>query len=88
MLLKIKTTQQKSFEIEAAPEDTVGVLKSKIQDAHGHPAAVQKIIYSGKVLADDKTIQSCGIKETDFLVLMVSKVFIVLRKSRHSLISR
>ena len=28
----------------------------------------------GKILTDDKTIDSCGIKEKDFLVLMVSKV--------------
>ncbi len=31
-------------------------------------------ITEGKVLSDDKTIQSCEIKEKDFLVLMVSKV--------------
>jgi UV excision repair protein RAD23 len=31
-------------------------------------------ITKGKVLSDDKTIQSCEIKEKDFLVLMVSKV--------------
>jgi UV excision repair protein RAD23 len=30
--------------------------------------------YAGKILPDDKTIESCGIKEKDFLVLMVSKV--------------
>lgn len=29
---------------------------------------------SGKVLPDDKTVESCNIKEKDFLVLMVSKV--------------
>ena len=28
----------------------------------------------GKVLSDDKTIESCQIKEKDFLVLMVSRV--------------
>lgn len=28
----------------------------------------------GKILTDDKTVDSCGIKEKDFLVLMVSKV--------------
>ena len=28
----------------------------------------------GKILTDDKSIDSCGIKEKDFLVLMVSKV--------------
>ncbi|KAF7361985.1 UV excision repair protein RAD23 [Mycena venus] len=73
MKITIKTTQQKVFQIDAEPADTVAVLKSKIQDAQGHPTAIQKIIYSGKVLPDDKTVESCGIKEKDFLVLMVSK---------------
>ncbi|KAJ7346539.1 hypothetical protein DFH08DRAFT_700217 [Mycena albidolilacea] len=71
--ITIKTTQQKVFQIDAEPADTVAVLKSKIQDAQGHATAIQKIIYSGKVLPDDKTVESCGIKEKDFLVLMVSK---------------
>jgi hypothetical protein len=64
-------------QINADPADTIGVLKAKIEEAHGHPAGIQKIIYSGKVLPDDKTVESCGIKEKDFLVLMVSKVFFV-----------
>ncbi|KAF7376081.1 UV excision repair protein RAD23 [Mycena sanguinolenta] len=74
MKITIKTTQQKVFQIDAEPEDTVGVLKTKIQETQGHPTGIQKIIYSGKVLPDDKTVESCGIKEKDFLVLMVSKV--------------
>ncbi|KAJ7703274.1 hypothetical protein B0H17DRAFT_1194472 [Mycena rosella] len=73
MKVTVKTTQQKVFQIDAEPADTVAILKEKIKDAQGHPTAIQKIIYSGKVLADDKTIESCGIKEKDFLVLMVSK---------------
>ena len=32
----------------------------------------------GKILSDDKTIESCGIKEKDFLVLMVSKVLLLI----------
>lgn len=32
-----------------------------------------KLIHSGKVLKDDQTIESCGIKTTDFLVVMVTK---------------
>ncbi|KAJ7462208.1 hypothetical protein B0H11DRAFT_99748 [Mycena galericulata] len=73
MKITVKTTQQKVFQIDAEGEDTVAILKTKIQDAQGHPTAIQKIIYSGKVLPDDKTVESCGIKEKDFLVLMVSK---------------
>ncbi|TFK44640.1 hypothetical protein BDQ12DRAFT_702061 [Crucibulum laeve] len=73
MKVTVKTTQQKVFQIDVEGSETVGDLKSKIQESQGHPAGVQKIIYSGKILADDKTIESCGIKEKDFLVLMVSK---------------
>lgn len=32
-----------------------------------------KLIHSGKVLKDDQTIESCGIKPNDFLVVMVTK---------------
>ena len=32
-----------------------------------------KLIHSGKVLKDDQVIEACGIKETDFLVVMVTK---------------
>jgi UV excision repair protein RAD23 len=37
------------------------------------PAANMKLIHSGKVLKDDQTIESCGIKQNDFLVVMVTK---------------
>jgi len=73
MKITVKTTQQKVFQIEVESGETVAALKAKIQELQGHPVAVQKIIYSGKILTDDKTIDSCGIKEKDFLVLMVSK---------------
>ncbi|PPQ68201.1 hypothetical protein CVT25_015033 [Psilocybe cyanescens] len=73
MKITVKTTQQKVFQVDVEGEDTIATLKAKIQESQGHPAASQKIIYSGKVLVDDKTIESCGIKEKDFLVLMVSK---------------
>ncbi|KAF8894138.1 hypothetical protein BD779DRAFT_1798037 [Infundibulicybe gibba] len=73
MKITIKTTQQKVFQVDVEGTETIAVLKTKIQDSQGHPVAVQKIIYSGKILSDDKSIESCGIKEKDFLVLMVSK---------------
>ncbi|EJD52518.1 UV excision repair protein Rad23 [Auricularia subglabra TFB-10046 SS5] len=73
MKITVKTLQQKQFQIDAEPSDTVADLKSKIKDTQNHPVEHQKLIYSGKVLADDKTIESCQIKEKDFLVLMVSK---------------
>ncbi|KAL0956275.1 hypothetical protein HGRIS_002433 [Hohenbuehelia grisea] len=73
MKITVKTTQGKVFQVDVEATDTVAALKQKIFDTQGHSVAVQKIIYSGKILPDDKTVESCGIKEKDFLVLMVSK---------------
>ncbi|TFK22576.1 UV excision repair protein Rad23 [Coprinopsis marcescibilis] len=73
MKITIKTTQQKVYQIDAELSDDIGTVKRKIEEAHGHAAATQKIIYSGKILTDDKTVESCGIKEKDFFVLMVAK---------------
>ncbi|KAI1781811.1 UV excision repair protein Rad23 [Ganoderma leucocontextum] len=73
MKITVKTLQQKVFQIDAEGSDTVGDLKKKIQETQGHAAESQKLIYSGKVLPDSKTVESCEIKEKDFLVLMVSK---------------
>jgi UV excision repair protein RAD23 len=73
MKITVKTTQQKVFQVDVDGSDTIADLKAKIHESQGHPVAVQKIIYSGKILTDDKSVESCGIKEKDFLVLMVSK---------------
>ncbi|KAI0786716.1 hypothetical protein C8Q75DRAFT_771023 [Abortiporus biennis] len=73
MKITVKTLQQKVFHIEAEGSDTVADLKTKIQESQGHAVESQKIIYSGKILPDSKTVESCEIKEKDFLVLMVAK---------------
>ncbi|KIJ68165.1 hypothetical protein HYDPIDRAFT_83715 [Hydnomerulius pinastri MD-312] len=70
MKITVKTLQQKVFTIDADPSETVGDLKEKILASQGHAVESQKIIYSGKVLPDNKTVESCEIKEKDFLVLM------------------
>ncbi|KAG9104082.1 hypothetical protein FRC06_005565 [Ceratobasidium sp. 370] len=73
MKLTFKTLQQKQFQIDADLNDTVATLKRKVEESQGHAIASQKLIYSGKILADDKTVESLNIKEKDFLVVMVSK---------------
>ncbi|KAG9007068.1 hypothetical protein FRB90_009573 [Tulasnella sp. 427] len=71
--ITVKTLQQKQFKVDAELSDTVGQLKAKIENANGAPVANQKLVYSGKILSDEKTVEECNIKEKDFLVLMVSK---------------
>ncbi|KAJ8587238.1 UV excision repair protein Rad23 [Rhizopogon salebrosus TDB-379] len=73
MKLTIKTLQQKMFQLDAEGSETIADLKQKISNTQGHSVESQKLIFSGKVLSDDKTVASCEIKEKDFLVLMVSR---------------
>jgi len=51
------------------------VLKEKIAEDRGedYPVAGQKLIYSGKILDDDKTVSECNIDVKNFVVVMVVK---------------
>lgn len=71
--ITFKTLQQKQFFIEAEPTETVADLKKKIEADQGFAVDSQKIIFSGKILPDDKTIADANFKEKDFCVVMVSK---------------
>ncbi|GAA5942618.1 hypothetical protein JCM1841_006124 [Sporobolomyces salmonicolor] len=71
--ITFKTLQQKQFFIEAEPTETVADLKKKIEADQGFPVDSQKIIFSGKILSDDKTVADANFKEKDFCVVMVTK---------------
>eukprot|EP01035_Chromulina_nebulosa_P021411 gene21411-27736_t len=74
MRLAIKTLKGDLFHIEAELTDTVLNLKEKIQqDKSDFNVDKQKLIHAGKVLKDTQSIGELGIKDTDFIVCMVSK---------------
>ncbi|BFZ53966.1 UV excision repair protein rad23 [Savitreella phatthalungensis] len=75
MKLTFKTVAKKeTFTIDnVEPAATIADVKKLIEQSQGHEPSLQKLIYSGKILADDKTVESYSIKEKDFLVCMVSK---------------
>ncbi|KAI9287378.1 XPC-binding domain-containing protein [Umbelopsis sp. AD052] len=73
MKLTFKTLQQKQFQLDVDEASSVADVKKKIEETQGHPVATQKLIFSGKILADDNTVASYNIGEKDFLVVMVSK---------------
>jgi len=71
--LTIKQVSGESFALPAVELSAgVGDIKSRIEKLKGWPAASQRLIYSGKILADDKTLQDYSVAETGFLVCMVS----------------
>ncbi|KJE98212.1 UV excision repair protein Rad23 [Capsaspora owczarzaki ATCC 30864] len=75
MRITVKTLQQTQFAIDVAETDSVVDFKTKIEAAQGagYPVAGQKLIHSGHVLADDKSIADYNMKENDFVVVMVTK---------------
>ncbi|KAL2865698.1 putative UV excision repair protein (RadW) [Aspergillus lucknowensis] len=73
MQLTFKDLKQQKFVIDAEPSETVGQVKEKISKEKGWDTPLLKLIYSGKILQDDKTIESYNIEEKGFIVCMVSK---------------
>lgn len=63
------------FKVEIDVNSTVKQLKEKVEEDKGkdYPAAAQKLIYSGKILEDEKKILDYDIEESKFVVLMVTK---------------
>lgn len=75
MKLTIKTLQQSTFKVEIEPDKTVKELKDKIETDHGkeYPSGAQKLIYSGKILADESKLAEYNIDEKKFVVLMITR---------------
>ncbi|CAA7394928.1 unnamed protein product [Spirodela intermedia] len=76
MKLSVKTLKGFQFEIEVKPEDTVCDVKKNIESFRGqnvYPAEKQMLIYQGKILVDDTTLEQNGVMDSSFLVVMLNK---------------
>ncbi|ORZ36148.1 hypothetical protein BCR44DRAFT_1432881 [Catenaria anguillulae PL171] len=58
MKLTVKTLAQKQIHLQVEPTTTVGQVKEMLQQGEGFEVAAQKLIYSGKILTDDQTIDA------------------------------
>ena len=70
MKLNIKNLKGEVFQVEIEPADSVNVLKTKIQEVKGMPAETLKVVFKGKTLNNEDSIEKIGIKDTDFVVCM------------------
>eukprot|EP00049_Salpingoeca_infusionum_P005655 m.95035 g.95035 ORF g.95035 m.95035 type:complete len:78 (-) comp13037_c0_seq1:212-445(-) len=57
MLLQIKNLAGRLVEIDVEPTDTIERVKEKVEEKQGIPPEQQRLIYSGKQMNDDKTIE-------------------------------
>jgi UV excision repair protein RAD23 len=74
MKLTIKSLKQVPYEIEIdSDQNTVQDLKKTMESKHGFDHTTIKLVYSGSVLDDTKTLSSYNIKESNVIIMMSSK---------------
>nr|CAG4717695.1 unnamed protein product [Naegleria fowleri] len=73
MLIAFKTVTKRQFELEANPTDTIKHLKQLVEDNTEFSSAGMKLIYGGKELNDDQTIESANIQSNIAVILVAKK---------------
>ena len=69
MILYIKRESGSTFIIEAQSADTIKKVKDYIQDKVGIPLDQQRLIRTGKLLEDNKSLTDYGIKNNSTIHL-------------------
>ncbi|KAM0324380.1 hypothetical protein ACHAQA_008161 [Verticillium albo-atrum] len=73
MKVTFKDLKQNKFTLEVEPTDLISTVKQRISEEKGWEAKEQKLIYSGKILKDEETVESYKIEEKGFVVCMIQK---------------
>ncbi|KAK0711485.1 XPC-binding domain-containing protein [Lasiosphaeris hirsuta] len=73
MKVTFKDLKQQKFTLDVEPADLISAVKQKISVERGWDPKLQKLIYSGKILKDEETVESYKIEEKGFVVCVVNK---------------
>ncbi|KAK4158428.1 XPC-binding domain-containing protein [Chaetomidium leptoderma] len=73
MKVTFKDLKQQKFVLDVEPTDLISAVKQRISEERGWDPKLQKLIYSGKILKDEDTVESYKIEEKGFVVCVVNK---------------
>ena len=69
MQIFVKTLTGKTFTLEVNPKDTITAVKIKIEKKIGIDEGLQRFIFAGKLLHDEKTLEYYNIQNESTLHL-------------------
>ena len=70
MHIVVKKSMGRMFSLDIDAQDTVGVVKTKIQEQHGIPVENQMLCFRGPCLVNSHTLQDLGVTENSLLSLL------------------
>ncbi|CDH59728.1 nedd8 [Lichtheimia corymbifera JMRC:FSU:9682] len=72
MLIKVKTLTGKEIDIDIEPTDKISRIKERVEEKEGIPPQQQRLIFSGKQMADEMTANEYSIVGGSVLHLVLA----------------
>ena len=72
MLIYCKTLVGKELKLNLELDTTIAVVKQKIEELEGIPPSQQRLVYSGRQMADDKSLDDYNVTAGSYFHLVLA----------------